>query len=557
MQRDRRDWNDRRPPRPARRPAPPAAPRPRVTVAWTDDELFVLEKPPGMPCVAGRDDPRQQGSLVDALVAMIRQERGGRPRAWIGQRLDDEASGLVLLGATARSGDWVRHTARPQRTLVALVEGQLQPGAVGTISKTILDTDEGPVRVVEEGESVRAARAVSRHGHAATPRRATTHYRVEASGEQWSLVRVRSEGDCRHQVRAHLASIGRPIAGDLAYGAATDPLGRVALHCTELSFTHPQSNEQVRVRLDIPHAMGRLVQDRTPAEQPAPASDSASAGGRASQPAPPAPPAPPASDSSWDEVAGWYDELVEDRRNDLLHEVVQPGVLRLLGVRPGERVLDLACGQGSFARRLAEGGAMVWGIDASPRLIGAANARAGDATTFLVADATRLDALPPDALPGEGFDGAVCVMALMNLDPLDRAIGCVARRLKPGGRFVCAVLHPAFRNPGGSSWGWDGAGSGVRQYRRVDAYLSPARREIVMNPGQAAHGAEPVVTWTFHRPIGAYVRALAAHGLVLDALEEWASPRRSEPGPRAGEENRARAEFPMFLAIRARRPADA
>jgi len=74
-----------------------------------------------------------------------------------------------------------------------------------------------------------------------------------------------------------------------------------------------------------------------------------------------------------------------------------------------------------------------------------------------------------------------------------------------------------------------------------------------MNPGAVSSGAEAVKTWTYHRPIGWYVAAFARAGLVVDALEEWASRRTSQPGPRAAEENRMRSEIPMFLAIRARK----
>jgi hypothetical protein len=160
-----------------------------------------------------------------------------------------------------------------------------------------------------------------------------------------------------------------------------------------------------------------------------------------------------------------------------------------------------------------------------------------------------------------------------------------AQLLRPGGRFVAVVLHPAFRAPGQTSWQWEepqaaparvrrdptrasrastrppardqakGARpSQVRQYRRVDAYLSEASRAIVMNPGAASSGAAPVTTTTYHRPIGAYVAALATAGFVVDALEEWPSERTSQPGARADEENRARREIPLFLALRAIRP---
>jgi hypothetical protein len=94
-----------------------------------------------------------------------------------------------------------------------------------------------------------------------------------------------------------------------------------------------------------------------------------------------------------------------------------------------------------------------------------------------------------------------------------------------------------------------------RQYRRVDGYLSSGSKEIVMNPGAAASGKEPVVTMTYHRPIQAYINALGHAGFAVDAMEEWPSVRQSQPGPRAAEENRARREIPMFLALRAVRLA--
>ena len=71
-----------------------------------------------------------------------------------------------------------------------------------------------------------------------------------------------------------------------------------------------------------------------------------------------------------------------------------------------------------------------------------------------------------------------------------------------------------------------------------------------MNPGAAAQGRDAVTTTTHHRPIQTYVRQFVAAGLLIDALEEWPSQRRSAPGPAAAEENRARREIPMFLGLR-------
>lgn len=83
-----------------------------------------------------------------------------------------------------------------------------------------------------------------------------------------------------------------------------------------------------------------------------------------------------------------------------------------------------------------------------------------------------------------------------------------------------------------------------------DAALEYADRGwhvLACKPG----GKDPVTTWTFHRPMQQYVKLLADAGFMIDALEEWPSLRTSQPGPTAAEENRARREIPMFLAIRA------
>jgi SAM-dependent methyltransferase len=237
---------------------------------------------------------------------------------------------------------------------------------------------------------------------------------------------------------------------------------------------------------------------------------------------------------------------------------------------------------------MAAMGLDVVGVDASPRLIEAARRRAGETNgadpaepgavarglRFEVGDARELQKLS-EPLGAEPFDAVTCIMALMNIDPLEPVLRGAASLLRPGGAFVAVILHPAFRAPGQTSWGFEeeeGRGTPmarpgkygkgrqdrrpgppvrVRQYRRVDGYLSPGQASIMMNPGKAAHGAEAVTTWTFHRPIQSYAKALAEAGFLIEALEEWPSMRKSEPGPRATEENRARREIPMFLGLRA------
>lgn len=244
--------------------------------------------------------------------------------------------------------------------------------------------------------------------------------------------------------------------------------------------------------------------------------------------------------TDWGGVADWYDQLVGDAGSEYHREVVVPGTLRLLSLQAGESAIDVACGQGVLCRALHERGVQVTGVDAATELIAAARQRSGEDIRYLVGDARNLSFLP-DAR----FNAAACVLAIQNIHPIAPVFAEVWRLLVPGGRFVLVMMHPCFRGAKETSWGWDE--NAKVQYRRVDRYLTPRKTPIVTHPGSDPHH----YTWTFHKPIGEYVKSLRNAGLLIDAIEEWPSHKQSEPGPRAAAENLARKEIPMFMAIRA------
>jgi ubiquinone/menaquinone biosynthesis C-methylase UbiE len=243
--------------------------------------------------------------------------------------------------------------------------------------------------------------------------------------------------------------------------------------------------------------------------------------------------------TDWNEVAGWYDQLVGEKGSDYHRNVIIPGALRLLKPQKGERIIDVACGQGVFCRELARGGAVVTGVDAAADLIKAARARSPQ-IKYLVADAASLKTVADGS-----FAAASCLMAIQNMEPLGKIVAEMGRVLTDQGRLLLVMSHPCFRIPRQSGWGIDEQRK--LQYRRVDSYLTPQRIPIQMHPG-AAPGK---LTWTFHRPLMDYVQALQANGLAVTGLEEWSSHRESKPGSTSRMENRARNEIPMFLALTA------
>ncbi|NOT00705.1 MAG: methyltransferase domain-containing protein [Phycisphaerales bacterium] len=550
-----------------------------------DDDLMVVDKPIGM--LSARLGQEGGGDsafdLVRRHVAQTtskprpadRGERRREPVAWIIHRLDKDVSGLMVFAKSHRAFTALKEDLRARRMVrryAAVVEGTMPvdpPDAPWRWIAGFLH-DSGP------GRRVRVLRDEVPTTDDEHAEHAVTHYRVLAVGNERSLVEARLQTGRKHQIRAHLASIGHTVVGDRLYqpgkSRGGERIRRVMLHAAELRLTHPATGQQVCWTAPPPAVFTALV-GALPAAWPPTVSGPASimpvpdkapagTGPRSASAAPrrPAPEREPRPDAGWDDVADWYADLVGSGASDHHEEVVLPGVLRLLAPHRGQSFLDVASGEGRLCRDLAALGVRCTGVDASAKLLAAARrgSRAipvNDRPKFVEADARDLPGALVQGDDFQPFDLAGCVLAMMNIDPLEPVLQGVARCVKPGGRFVIVLLHPAFRSPGITAWGWERGRKGgkpvMRQYRRVDSYLSPLPRAIVMNPGRAAHGKTPITTTTWHRPLQTYVESLVHAGFVVDALEEWTSHRRSDPGPRAVEENRARREIPLFLALRA------
>lgn len=243
--------------------------------------------------------------------------------------------------------------------------------------------------------------------------------------------------------------------------------------------------------------------------------------------------------TSWEGVARWYGKHME-KEDTVQDAVVLPGAERLLSPVPGKRYLDIACGEGAFTRLIARtSGVKVAGFDAAPSLIDRAKKRAPAGADYRVADARRF----AQSYPPESFDGASCMLAIQNIDDVGAVFAEAAKVLKRGARLVIVMNHPSFRQLRQSGWGWDE--DRKLQYRRVDKYLGAYDVDVRAHPGSAPD----VVTRSFHRPLQAYVKALAKHGFAVVDLEEWTSHKTSVVGPKAKAENAARVEIPMFLAL--------
>lgn len=247
-------------------------------------------------------------------------------------------------------------------------------------------------------------------------------------------------------------------------------------------------------------------------------------------------------ETSWENSGQWYNSIVGESGHFYHQEIIIPNVLRLLKLEASSSLLDLACGQGVLARSLPKG-SRYHGVDLSPSLIDSAKKMIKrEGCLFTVADVCK-----PLPLNNKTFSHAAMILAAQNIEHLESAFKEAYRHLENKGSFVLVLNHPCFRIPRQSHWGVDE--SKKLQYRRIDCYMSPLRIPIQTNPGKGKVSAQ---TMSFHHPLSTFIQWLGSVGFMIAGMEEWTSTKQSE-GKCAKMENRARSEFPLFLAILAKK----
>jgi len=243
--------------------------------------------------------------------------------------------------------------------------------------------------------------------------------------------------------------------------------------------------------------------------------------------------------TSWEESGDWYDKIVGEKGHYYHEHVIFPRLLKLINLSPSSSLLDLACGQGVLGRQLPPSVKYV-GIDASPRLIQAAQKYRKKNVLFYVGDVSETLSLEVDS-----FTHGTLILAAQNIEQIKRVFQNFQKHLKPGGQLIIVLNHPCFRIPRQSGWIVDPIKK--LQSRRIDRYMSPLKIPISTHPGQKERSVQ---TWSYHIPLSHYCQLLKETGFYIESLEEWCSDKMST-GKTAVMENRARKEFPLFLALSA------
>jgi 2-polyprenyl-3-methyl-5-hydroxy-6-metoxy-1,4-benzoquinol methylase len=216
----------------------------------------------------------------------------------------------------------------------------------------------------------------------------------------------------------------------------------------------------------------------------------------------------------WNANAEFWDSKMGE--GNVFHKtLIEPVQLKLLNIKPGERILDLACGNGQFARKMAEQGAEVTAVDFSERFISIAKSKSPLQIEYQISDLTDKNDL--DRLPKNCYDAVVCTMALMDMENIDVIFSYLPKLLKKTGCFVFSILHPCF-NSGEVVLMHENDDSGGQVKNRYSVKISNYLTEQC-NLGVGMIG-QPQPQFYFHRPVSTILRRLFECGFVLDAFEE-------------------------------------
>lgn len=222
----------------------------RVPILFDDDQLIVVNKPPGLLTV-----PLPGRAALPSVAAYLRSylRSKGKRRPLVVHRIDRDTSGLVVFATDARPQAVLREQFRshePERVYLAIVRGTPSPASGSWRDRLAWDH----------------ARLMQTATRAGDPRgsEGLCHYRVVESLGDAALIEVRLVTGKRNQIRLQASLRGHPLFGERQYVSDDLVGGRVtclrqALHAAKLSFTHPTSGRLLTFEAPLPPDMVVLL----------------------------------------------------------------------------------------------------------------------------------------------------------------------------------------------------------------------------------------------------------------------------------------------------------
>lgn len=205
-----------------------------IDILYEDQDCIVINKPSGLLSMSGGGEKEK---TAYRLVGEYLKQKDRQARVFIVHRLDRDTSGILLFAKNEKMKNLLQenwNTIVTKRGYIALVEGHLVKKQ-GIVKQYLEESKTQMVYVSKNGGKL-----------------AITNYQVINEAKQNSLVEVFLETGRKNQIRVAMQTLGHSIVGDQKYGATSNPIKRLGLHCHCFAFKHPITKQVLEIKTDIP-----------------------------------------------------------------------------------------------------------------------------------------------------------------------------------------------------------------------------------------------------------------------------------------------------------------
>ena len=216
-----------------------------LALLYEDRDIIVVDKPAGLLSIAAGGREKTAYWILAEYLGKKRR----RPPAVV-HRLDRDTSGVMLFAASG----WVKKKLMEQwdetvteRRYVCVAEGVFTEEA-GIIDLPLGEDSGGRIVARRDGQP------------------ALTRWKLLDRRNGYSLLSLELETGRRNQIRAHLAALGHPVAGDKKYWAKTNPLKRLCLHAEKIGFYHPRDGKLMEFKSPVPRGFFTVMTPRAATE---------------------------------------------------------------------------------------------------------------------------------------------------------------------------------------------------------------------------------------------------------------------------------------------------
>ena len=208
-----------------------------LDVLYEDNYLLILNKPPNTPV-----HPVKKHQL-DTLANFVSYRYQNTDNDFVFRavnRLDSDTSGIVIIARDRHTASLLQKS-NISKSYLAVCHGVVNSSGVVDL----------PIGLSDNSKIVREVRADGKS--------AVTRYEPLEVFDDRTLLKLSLETGRTHQIRCHLSYLGYPLMGDDLYGGERKEISRQALHCAEVSFIHPYTNEIIKLHAEIPDDMKQLI----------------------------------------------------------------------------------------------------------------------------------------------------------------------------------------------------------------------------------------------------------------------------------------------------------